>query len=213
MTLIKDDPSFRGGSEIWLWWQGGIKCLVSCEFGKRRNAAELPPATTLKVEIPAYGICSLQHLKHPHCLCESNSMARWARPASTLTITLLVSFFVILGLFGPGKGIHRFRAVYEHRQQIIKEKGSHWAEHDGIKSKWPLVQIQGLVLPSTAAADRKAVVDIFTKSYEHYKALAYGHDDARPISGTYVDTRNGQWTWNPKATLKLIFDDQDGEQP
>ncbi|TFK73469.1 glycoside hydrolase family 47 protein [Pluteus cervinus] len=53
------------------------------------------------------------------------------------------------------------------------------------------VQHPGLSLPDSAAANKQAVVDIFTKSYEAYRSAAFGHDDLAPISNTSVDSRNG----------------------
>ncbi|KAG9313396.1 glycoside hydrolase family 47 protein [Chiua virens] len=53
------------------------------------------------------------------------------------------------------------------------------------------VQLANLQLPSTAAANKQAVVDLFSKSYAAYRQYAWGHDDLLPISESYSDGRNG----------------------
>ncbi|VDC02721.1 unnamed protein product [Peniophora sp. CBMAI 1063] len=53
------------------------------------------------------------------------------------------------------------------------------------------VQAANLTLPSSAAANKQAVVDIFTSSYNAYKEYAYGHDEVAPISKGFLDPRNG----------------------
>ncbi|KZV67861.1 glycoside hydrolase family 47 protein [Peniophora sp. CONT] len=53
------------------------------------------------------------------------------------------------------------------------------------------VQAANLTLPSSAAANKQAVVDIFTSSYNAYKQYAYGHDEVAPISKGFLDPRNG----------------------
>ncbi|KAJ7573879.1 glycoside hydrolase family 47 protein [Mycena floridula] len=53
------------------------------------------------------------------------------------------------------------------------------------------VQKAGLVLPDSAAQNRQAVKDMFQTSYEGYRQVAFGHDDAKPISKGFNDDRNG----------------------
>ncbi|KAK0457211.1 glycoside hydrolase family 47 protein [Desarmillaria tabescens] len=53
------------------------------------------------------------------------------------------------------------------------------------------VQKDGLTIPSSAAASRDAVRDIFVKSYDAYKQYAWGHDDLMPESKSFYDGRNG----------------------
>lgn len=53
------------------------------------------------------------------------------------------------------------------------------------------VQKPGIRLPPSAAANKAAVVDIFTRSYESYKEFAFGHDDLSPLSKSFSDGRNG----------------------
>ncbi|KAI0044946.1 glycoside hydrolase family 47 protein, partial [Auriscalpium vulgare] len=53
------------------------------------------------------------------------------------------------------------------------------------------VQKQGLRLPRSAAANRQAVVNIFTESYQSYRKFAFGHDEVEPLSETFEDPRNG----------------------
>jgi len=49
------------------------------------------------------------------------------------------------------------------------------------------VQLPNLVLPPQAAADRKAVVDAFTSSYNAYKKFAFRHDSLEPEAESFVD--------------------------
>ncbi|KAK7032613.1 hypothetical protein VNI00_012876 [Paramarasmius palmivorus] len=53
------------------------------------------------------------------------------------------------------------------------------------------VQRLDLQLPASADANRDAVKDIFLRSYDAYRKYAFGHDDVRPVSKGYVDSRNG----------------------
>lgn len=53
------------------------------------------------------------------------------------------------------------------------------------------VQNSNLNLPSDAATNRQAVVDMFTNTFNAYKMYADGHDDLAPISKGYIDGRNG----------------------
>ncbi|KAA1472069.1 seven-hairpin glycosidase [Dentipellis sp. KUC8613] len=53
------------------------------------------------------------------------------------------------------------------------------------------IQKPGIKLPANAAANRQAVVDIFTDSYQTYRTLAFGHDEVNPVSRTVQDPRNG----------------------
>ncbi|KAF9051542.1 glycoside hydrolase family 47 protein [Panaeolus papilionaceus] len=53
------------------------------------------------------------------------------------------------------------------------------------------IQRPDLFLPSSAAANRAAVVKIFNDSFSAYEQFAFGHDDLSPISKTFSDDRNG----------------------
>lgn len=73
------------------------------------------------------------------------------------------------------------------------------------------VQLPGLTVPSSAAADRASVVSIFNKSYNLYRSakeifcvlfslfskpgcrreVAFGHDEMGPLSLQAFDSRNG----------------------
>ncbi|EKM77281.1 hypothetical protein AGABI1DRAFT_86588 [Agaricus bisporus var. burnettii JB137-S8] len=52
-------------------------------------------------------------------------------------------------------------------------------------------QKPNIELPNSAAANKAAVVDIFTKSYEGYRKFAFGHDSLLPLSESFTDDRNG----------------------
>lgn len=53
------------------------------------------------------------------------------------------------------------------------------------------VQKPGLRVPASARAQRDAVQNIFTTSYQGYKQFAFGHDDLSPVSESFSDGRNG----------------------
>ncbi|KAI0035798.1 glycoside hydrolase family 47 protein [Vararia minispora EC-137] len=53
------------------------------------------------------------------------------------------------------------------------------------------VQLPGLTVPANAVANKQAVVDIFTESYQAYRKFAFGHDQLNPLSRTPTDPRNG----------------------
>ncbi|KAI0289404.1 glycoside hydrolase family 47 protein [Multifurca ochricompacta] len=53
------------------------------------------------------------------------------------------------------------------------------------------VQLPGLEVPSSAAADRDSVVRIFSQSYNAYRSVAFGHDEVAPVSQKPLDPRNG----------------------
>lgn len=53
------------------------------------------------------------------------------------------------------------------------------------------VQRSDLVLPQGASVHRDAARQIFVDSYEAYKKYAFSHDDLRPISKGFRDSRNG----------------------
>ncbi|PPQ72724.1 hypothetical protein CVT24_012558 [Panaeolus cyanescens] len=53
------------------------------------------------------------------------------------------------------------------------------------------IQLPGLKLPSSAAANRAAVVNLFNDSYAAYQQFAFGHDDVSPLSHGFSDDRNG----------------------
>ncbi|TFK73472.1 glycoside hydrolase family 47 protein [Pluteus cervinus] len=54
-----------------------------------------------------------------------------------------------------------------------------------------LVQKPGLALPTRAFTDREVVRQMHKRSYDAYRKYAFGHDDLRPLSKTFADTRNG----------------------
>ncbi|EKM77282.1 hypothetical protein AGABI1DRAFT_115219 [Agaricus bisporus var. burnettii JB137-S8] len=53
------------------------------------------------------------------------------------------------------------------------------------------VQKPDLTVPDSAAGIRDDVKDVFVKSYRAYVKQAFGHDDLAPLSGGFVDRRNG----------------------
>ncbi|KAI0250639.1 glycoside hydrolase family 47 protein [Lactifluus subvellereus] len=53
------------------------------------------------------------------------------------------------------------------------------------------VQLPGLTVPSSAAADRASVVKIFNESYNSYRQYAWGHDEVAPSTQQSLDPRNG----------------------
>lgn len=53
------------------------------------------------------------------------------------------------------------------------------------------IQKPGLRLPASAAANAKTVRDAFSSAFNDYKTHAWGHDDLAPVSGGFVDSRNG----------------------
>ncbi|KAL1742558.1 glycoside hydrolase family 47 protein [Schizophyllum fasciatum] len=53
------------------------------------------------------------------------------------------------------------------------------------------IQVPGLKLPEEYYEQREIVKGMFTSSYEAYKKYAWGHDDLKPVSKSYTDSRNG----------------------
>ncbi|KAK7441015.1 hypothetical protein VKT23_016796 [Stygiomarasmius scandens] len=53
------------------------------------------------------------------------------------------------------------------------------------------IQKNDLSLPADAQTNRDRVKDIFTTSYDAYKKYAFGHDDLKPLSKSFTDSRNG----------------------
>lgn len=53
------------------------------------------------------------------------------------------------------------------------------------------VQLKGLTVPDEYAATKDDVVTIFKDAFAAYQKFAFGHDDVKPVSGSFLDSRNG----------------------
>ncbi|EJD51241.1 seven-hairpin glycosidase [Auricularia subglabra TFB-10046 SS5] len=53
------------------------------------------------------------------------------------------------------------------------------------------VQLKGLRVPKKYQKDKQAVKKIFEEAFAAYEKFAWGHDDVRPVSETFLDSRNG----------------------
>ncbi|KAH7099775.1 seven-hairpin glycosidase [Auriculariales sp. MPI-PUGE-AT-0066] len=53
------------------------------------------------------------------------------------------------------------------------------------------VQKAGLTVPAEYAESKESVVRIFTDAFAAYEKYAWGHDDVKPVSGSFLDSRNG----------------------
>ncbi|KAJ3988366.1 glycoside hydrolase family 47 protein [Lentinula detonsa] len=70
------------------------------------------------------------------------------------------------------------------------------------------VQVPGLQVPASAAANQEAVKDIFLQSYNAYSQFAFGHDSLLPVSKSFVDDRNG-WGATIADALGTMSSSQD----
>lgn len=53
------------------------------------------------------------------------------------------------------------------------------------------IQLPGLTLPASAAANKELVHQTFLTGYNAYKQFAFGHDDLAPKTRGFTDPRNG----------------------